>query len=55
MPENKDEWMGFHDTFCAFLEETSIKYEVLSRSTAELKDRVEFVIRSWENDSKTTS
>jgi predicted ATPase len=54
MPENKDEWMGFHDTFRAFLDEMSVGYEVLPHSTAELKDRVEFVIRSWENDSRTT-
>jgi predicted ATPase len=55
MPKNRDEWIGFHDTFCAFLDEMSIRYEVLSSSIAELNDRVAFVIRSWENDSRTTS
>jgi nicotinamide riboside kinase len=51
MPENEDQWMAFHHTFCAFLEEMDIKYRVLPNSTADLGDRVEFVIQYWRDEA----
>ena len=55
MPTNKEEWMTFHQTFCTFLEESAIKYTVLSNSVLSLDDRVGFVVHYWEGKTGTKS
>ncbi|KAF4628610.1 hypothetical protein G7Y89_g9546 [Cudoniella acicularis] len=47
MPEDREDWVGFHQLFCRFLDEWDVKYEVLPFAVITLPERVEFVLERW--------
>jgi nicotinamide riboside kinase len=47
MPENKDDWVAFHQLFCRSLDEWGVKYEVLPCSVTGIGERVSFVVGKW--------
>ncbi|KAI9711446.1 MAG: hypothetical protein M1812_007191 [Candelaria pacifica] len=49
MPLDREEWIGFHEAFVAALEKGSILYVIIPKGMLDLQERVEFVLRYWEN------
>ncbi|GAB1319469.1 hypothetical protein MFIFM68171_09679 [Madurella fahalii] len=47
MPEDLDEWVGFHGTFCGFLEGEGVRFEVLPAGVTGREERVGFVLDRW--------
>ncbi|KAK4044074.1 AAA domain-containing protein [Parachaetomium inaequale] len=47
MPEDLEEWVGFHRVFCEFLEGEGVRCEVLSAEVSGHEERVEFVLGRW--------
>lgn len=47
MPENVEEWTGFHEMFCRFLEGEGVGFEVLPAGVAGHGERVRFVLDRW--------
>ncbi|KAL2164902.1 hypothetical protein VTH06DRAFT_198 [Thermothelomyces fergusii] len=48
MPVDLEEWTGFHRTFCEFLDGEGVPYEVLSADIGAHEERVDFVVKRWE-------
>lgn len=48
MPKSVEEWLDLHETFVKLLHEMSIEFKVLPSSLTALKDRVGFVLSSWD-------
>jgi hypothetical protein len=44
MPGSREEWIGFHQAFCMFLDALGLRYEVLPCSVTSHSERVEFVL-----------
>ena len=47
MPEDKKDWVAFHDLFCSSLKEAGLEYVVLPCEMKDLAERVQFVLSSW--------
>ncbi|KAK3294347.1 uncharacterized protein B0H64DRAFT_433528 [Chaetomium fimeti] len=47
MPEDVEEWVGFHGVFCRFLEAEGVPYEVLDARVGGHEERVRFVLERW--------
>ncbi|KAH6856103.1 hypothetical protein B0I37DRAFT_366569 [Chaetomium sp. MPI-CAGE-AT-0009] len=47
MPEDVEEWVGFHGAFCRFLEAEGVPYEVLDARVGGHEERVRFVLEKW--------
>ncbi|KAL2177637.1 AAA domain-containing protein [Thermothelomyces heterothallicus CBS 202.75] len=48
MPVDLEEWVGFHRGFCEFLDGEGVRYEVLTADVATHEERVDFVLKRWE-------
>ena len=48
MPENREDWIEFHQLFCSCLDASGLDYEVLPSNVTSLRERVAFVLRRWE-------
>ena len=51
MPEDKADWVAFHNLFCLSLEDAGLEYVVLPHEVEDLAERVNFVLRHWESTS----
>ncbi|KAH6632294.1 hypothetical protein F5144DRAFT_247359 [Chaetomium tenue] len=47
MPEDVDEWAGFHAAFCRMLEAEAVPYVVLGVGVGGREERVRFVLERW--------
>ena len=47
MPENREDWIGFHQLFCNCLGDLGLKYEVLPCDVTSIHERVAFVLERW--------
>ncbi|KAK3903256.1 AAA domain-containing protein [Staphylotrichum tortipilum] len=47
MPEDVEEWVGFHEMFCQFLEGEGVEFEVLPAGVGGHGERVGFVVERW--------
>lgn len=48
MPEDTEDWLGFHQLFCSCLDDWGLNYEVLPYHVTSLRERVAFVLERWE-------
>ncbi|KAH6670143.1 AAA domain-containing protein [Halenospora varia] len=48
MPESREDWIGFHQLFCSYLEDWDLGYEVLRCDVTGMHERVAFVLERWE-------
>ncbi|KAL8743404.1 MAG: hypothetical protein Q9190_004238 [Brigantiaea leucoxantha] len=48
MPKDNQSWIELHDLFCESLDLVGLEYVVLSRHVIHLNERVDFVVRKWE-------
>ena len=51
MPEDKKDWIAFHDLFCESLKDVGLKFVVLPCEMNDLGDRARFVLDRWEKMS----
>lgn len=51
MPEDKKDWVAFHDLFCQSLKDVKLNFIVLPCHIKDLQERVKFVLDSWEGTS----
>ena len=51
MPEDKKDWIAFHDLFCESLKDAGLKFVVLPYKVNDLADRAKFVLDRWGNTS----
>ena len=47
MPENKEDWVAFHDLFCELLRDAGLDFVVLPCEMKDLAERVRFVLDCW--------
>ena len=47
MPEDKKDWVAFHDLFCQSLEDARLDFVVLPCHIEDLQERVQFVLDRW--------
>ena len=48
MPEDREDWVQFHEMFCKFLDEAGLDYQQLPSSLEDLSSRVKFVVSKRE-------
>ena len=48
MPKDNQSWIELHNLFCRSLDLVGLEYVVLSRHVVHLNERVDFVVRKWE-------
>ena len=51
MPENKEDWVAFHDLFCELLRDAGLDFVVLPCEMKHLAERVRFVLDCWRSTS----
>ena len=51
MPENKEDWVAFHDLFCELLRDAGLDFVVLPCEMKDLVERVRFVLDCWRGTS----
>lgn len=51
MPEDKEDWVAFHELFCSSLNDAGLEYIVLPCKMKDLDERVHFVLGHWESTS----
>lgn len=51
MPENKEDWVAFHDLFCELLRDAGLDFVVLPCEMKDLAERVRFVLDCWRGTS----
>ena len=51
MPEDKEDWVAFHELFCSSLNDAGLEYIVLPYKVKDLDERVHFVLGHWESTS----
>ena len=51
MPENKEDWVAFHDLFCDLLRDAGLDFVVLPCEMKDLAERVCFVLDCWRSTS----
>lgn len=51
MPENKEDWVAFHDLFCELLRDAGLDFVVLPCEMKDLAERVRFVLDYWRGTS----
>ena len=49
MPEDKKDWVAFHDLFCESLRDAGLEFVVLPCQMKDMTERVRFVLDRWEN------
>ena len=47
MPEDKKDWVAFHDLFCQSLKDARLDFVVLLCHVKDLQERVQFVLDRW--------
>ena len=47
MPEDKKDWVAFHDLFCQSLKDTRLDFVVLPCHIKDMQERVQFVLDRW--------
>ena len=47
MPEDKNDWIAFHDLFCQLLKDAGLDFVVLPCHIKDLQERVQFVLNRW--------
>ncbi|MCJ1456519.1 hypothetical protein MMC28_006880 [Mycoblastus sanguinarius] len=47
MPQDRDDWLAFHDLFCSSLDGESLSYFVLPNTLVDRQERVDFVLQHW--------
>ncbi|KAK3937349.1 AAA domain-containing protein [Diplogelasinospora grovesii] len=53
MPEDRGDWLQFHDMFCELLDELGLPYFVLPCKMHSLSERVQFVLSKWHELQRT--
>jgi hypothetical protein len=48
MPEDRADWVGFHQLFCSCVDDWGLNYEVLPYKVSNLHESVTFVLERWE-------
>lgn len=51
MPEDREDWVAFHDLFCSSLKEAGLEYVVVPCEMKDLAERVNFVLSRWGSTS----
>lgn len=51
MPENKEDWVAFHNLFCELLRDAGLDFVVLPCEMKDLAERVRFVLDCWRGTS----
>ena len=47
MPEDRKDWVAFHDLFCESLKDAGLDFVVLPCQIKDLAERVRFVLERW--------
>lgn len=47
MPENREDWIWFHELFCSCLDKWGLRYQVLPCDMTNPRERLAFVLGSW--------
>lgn len=51
MPQDREDWMKFHDIFCQTLDAFGLKYITIPCGLSDLDKRVDFVLRHWRHQT----
>ena len=51
MPEDKQDWVAFHDLFCESLQDAGLDFVVLPCKVKDLGERVQYVLDHWRGTS----
>lgn len=53
MPEDRRDWMGLHDLFCATLDSLGLTYHTIPYGLQDLDRRVNLVVQNWKKRSES--
>ena len=51
MPENREDWVAFHNLFCSSLKDAGLEYVVVPYEMKDMAERVRFVLSCWGSTS----